>query len=240
MSKLEFTAISLKRHGVSPGERRVGGSAAPPARRGRKRPPPARPSRRLKAPRRSHESRSFGHLRNAAGPPPLLFLPFPEDELVSETPNSLSALGQASVRRRRFLPQVLPAPPPPSLPAGGTRRCPSPAAGQRSPAPPPTGELLPPPGSPRFSTWPRERGRSPGGEGLRKESFSLTPRSAPTQADPQPPGTRPDSAAHPVQPAPAAACPIRRTAAVIHPAPGDGLRDRARRGGAAAILGGKE
>lgn len=131
----------------------------------------------------------------------------------------------------------------PSLPAGGTRRCPSPAAGQRSPAPPPTGELLPsapPPGSPRFPTWPRESGRSPGGEGLRKESFSLAPRPAPTQADPQLPGTRPDGAAHPVQPAPAAACPIRRTAAVIHPAPGDGLRDTARWGGAAAILGGKE
>lgn len=48
-----FSGDSLReRHGVPPGERRVGGSAAPPARRGRKRPPPA-PSR----PAASAESR---------------------------------------------------------------------------------------------------------------------------------------------------------------------------------------
>lgn len=71
----------------------------------------------------------------------------------------------------------------PSLPAGGTRRCPSPAAGQRSPAPPPTGELLPsaPPraapgsqhGRGRAAGVPAEKGSA------RKVSLSLPGRPQP-------------------------------------------------------------
>lgn len=106
------------------------GPASPPGQEA----PSARPSRRLKAPRRSHESRSFGHLRNTTGPPLLLFLHFPEDEPVSETPNSLSVLGQASARRRRFLPQVLLASPPALPPCRRDAALPQPRGGTAEPS----------------------------------------------------------------------------------------------------------
>lgn len=139
---------------------------------------PPVPSRRLTAPRRSHESRSFGHLRNAAGPPPL-FLPLPEDELVSEAPQLPQRPG-TSQRPPPSLPSPGPSRPAASLPAGGTRRGPSPAAGQRSPAPPPAGELLPPQAAPDSQ---HGRGKAAGApaekDSARKVSLSLPGRPQP-------------------------------------------------------------
>ncbi|XP_041892112.1 spermatogenesis-associated protein 5-like protein 1 [Corvus kubaryi] len=146
-SRQHFSDDSLReRHGVSPGERRVGGARPrQPAGAGSALRPPARPSRPA-------ASRRLGGVtsRGVSGTYVTLrgrrrcFSPFPKTNSFPRPRNSLSALGQPSARRRRFLPQVLPAPPPPSLPAGrGAAPAPRRDSGAQHRLPP--GSSFPPP-----------------------------------------------------------------------------------------------
>lgn len=153
------------RRGRERGPAGAGSALSPPAR-----PVPSRPSRRPGPVTSPGLSGTYVT--------PLLFLPLPEKtNSFPRPPNSLSAPGQASARpAASFLPR--------RLRAGGTQLCPSPAAGQRSQRRLPPG--APSPSQSRFPTWPRESGRSPGGEGLRQQSFPLAPRPALSRTDPQP------------------------------------------------------
>lgn len=172
-----------ERHGDSPGERRVGGSAAPPARRGRKRPPPARPaaSRRLGGVTSRGVSGTYVTPR---GRRRCCFSPFLKTNSFPRPPTpSVPWDKPASAAVASFPRSCPPRRLPPSLPAGrGAAPAPRRDSGAQRRLPP--GSSFPPPGSPRFPTWPRENGQSPGEEGLRKESFPLAPRPAPTQANP--------------------------------------------------------
>lgn len=173
-----FSGDSLReRQGVSPDERRVGGARPRQlAGAGSALRPPV-PSRRLGGVTSRGVSGTYVTPR---GRRRCCFSPFPKANSFPRPPQ----LPQCPGTSQRPPPQ-LPSPgasrPAASLPAGGTRHCPSPAAGQRSPAPPPAGELLPPQGSPRFPTWPRESGRSPGGEEFRDGKF---PSRSPAGPDP--------------------------------------------------------
>nr|XP_032602444.2 translation initiation factor IF-2 [Taeniopygia guttata] len=106
------------------------------------------------------------------------FPPFPKTNSFPRAPNSLSALGQASARRRRFPPRVLPAPPPASLPAGrGAAPAPGgtaePSAASHRGAPSPRAAPGSQHGRERAAGVPAEKGSA------RKVSLSLPGRPRP-------------------------------------------------------------
>lgn len=154
------------------------GQRGPPARRGRKRPPPARPaaSRRLGVVTIPGVSGTYvtprGRRRCCCFPL------FPKTNSFPRAPNSLSALGQASARRRRFPPRVLPAPPLASLPAGrGAAPAPGgtaePSAASHRGAPSPQAAPDSQHGRERAAGVPAEKGSA------RKVSLSLPGRPRP-------------------------------------------------------------